>query len=530
MSKMREYYMKKILITSLLFCLVAAVSCTNVKVKDKIQDETQDKDVYTAANKQEKQQDNINCEEIINKVISKYSQCKTFKCASIAVDVSYNIDPATGEKDKYVNYNPIEFIISFERPDMVRVDFTERRNGKNAIPDTTSSLYTKDEKYHLLYYKDMLVPVDKEMHYKNFDEAVSHWQNFPYSPVYFIGKLLVGQSGYFNDNRYSCKLLDSENVGKKECWKIELTSGITVWIEKNDYIIMKVKHSDALAQNTFENAGETQNKKEFFTVKENTVEYSGIVFDEEIGKEKFIFKGGETAPEYAGFIVLNQKIDEKVKIIHTNGEVMLPVKTAAKILGYSFRYDMELASAFIEKENDKIIVAVGKTGILRNGKEMELNAAAAYDNEDILVSADFFPKVFDLSVLTTSRKAVINKENFLGHSDARLYLKKGAKFQIRLKKDGKDEKKQWTYKPAEGIKKLEEQNIDITAVEKMDVWYEGEDGKSYEKAEYTETPSGSSIMWVMEAEKPGKYVLLFVERSGSPVSEDIINYNVTVTE
>lgn len=506
--------MKKLIIF-LLFCLVPVLSCAHLKEHDPEKAQVQEHSEKDEKEQAKVEEHLVDCGQIIDKVLAKYASCKTFQCKSRLAYKTYNIDLPKGKKENLKFDNLVDFEISFSRPDMVRADFTERRNGKNTLPDTTSSLYTKSGEYHLFYYRDALIPEDKILNYSTLKELADRWRIYPYSPMYFLTRLFFGNSEYLKDGQYTCKLLGSETIDGKECWKIEITDVVTSWIDKESYAVIKIERDRTSDENL--NTG-----------LENVVMYTDISFDKPLSKKAFVFNGKTGVPEYEDFIVMGNKMNAKVKMIRSQGEVMLPVRAAAEQLGYSFIYNKALGNAAIVKGDDKIIILVGQSGSTKNEKPLNLSTLPISDEDDILVPADFFPKVFDKNVLVTSKKAEICDEVMHGDDDAKLYLKEKSQFYIKLAGESKNERKHWVYKPAEGIKQLDK-NVEITAVEKMDVWYSGENDTRYEKMQYAEA-AGRPRVWAMEAEKPGKYVILFVESSDVSTSEEIITYNITVTE
>lgn len=225
------------------------------------------------------------------KLTAKYADCKSFSCEGHNDVVS-----TFGGKD-HPYHSEERFSIRFQRPALIRVDW-QSPNPSTFTP-ITSSLYTEDGKY-------WGIPSFRRTPeaFRDLDSGLGAFAGISGGATYTIPNFLLGRKGYFHS--ITCKLLADAQVDGHDCYTLEVTEKISgVWtlsIDRADYALRKSRqvHEITEEQALKDREDMAQHFKDknlpmpTFPATAHTittvVDYTKIVFDEEMAPEQFVFK------------------------------------------------------------------------------------------------------------------------------------------------------------------------------------------------------------------------------------------------
>lgn len=224
--------------------------------------------------------------EIFSRVKEKYSTCETFSCVGTSLR-TLNTTPARNDERS--------FLIRFERPDLIRVDWT--RSKFLGLGKETSSIYTDDGK--IFSYSATL---EGPKPYPSVSNAIGVEAGVSDGISYLIPPLLLGESGYLS--HWTITRGPDDSVAGTDCYTVSLeTKGYGIYTfavaKRNFSILRATQDSDASVVNAQRERAQKENPAWFKdppgtpkpSISSKTiVTFRDVTFDLSIPKGEFNFQ------------------------------------------------------------------------------------------------------------------------------------------------------------------------------------------------------------------------------------------------
>jgi hypothetical protein len=228
-------------------------------------------------------QDNLDGSTIFDRVMQKYSSCRTFSCGGSSHETCSV--PIVGNDDR-------TFLIRFARPSQIRVDWTKARFM--GLGTVKAAIYTDDGKFYSI--SDIL---GGPKPYPSISEAIGVEAGVSGGISYLIPPLLLGEQGYLS--YWTITRGPDSTVSGAACYSIALeTKGFGIYtfdIAKANFSILRATQvSDAAVLNAQRERAHKENPAWFndppgtpkpFISSKTIVDFTDVIFDALIANADF---------------------------------------------------------------------------------------------------------------------------------------------------------------------------------------------------------------------------------------------------